>query len=757
MKKRLILTLVVVAAFFAGYGGMVLAYPGNGVHDRAANRGYFTNSLDGGGWEVLNRSCANSGEFGPYNYNNLNNWCNAVPRDLNDTGELKSFIRGRLANGVPNGSHGFGSGSYGDTRARTGAAFIVNTMLGKSIPDRQQSPSAAMLAEWEGRIDEYANAGLISWSENYNFNINSYFQGTDNSPSPNDDAFFDESNDGLAIIFRNLSGGIEYVLRRECGNPVGYDGVGDLTPLQDFTVTGFTTVNGSTSDITVNPGAAVQFRHYVRNDGPTSTNPTPISWVAQNMPSQAAVGGPLSSGTYFAGEQKEVLVEPGFTVPNGTPAGTQYCRRVGWDPVNDNGVRDGRGATRCATVAQAYNLVPVVSAPTGLTAQDGDTVTFNFTIDNTGTNDSPSVNCSISGTQPAGIPGPPGTSCPRVFIWNDPAPTQVATQSFTVSGQPPGSQICRTLTVNPASATVPSRPSAQVCVTIVKTPYVHFMGGDVWAGGGFEQANGTCTTNNARITTSSRPLGGTDYAGSSVEYAAYALGAITRFGSASKALVQGAPAGPTTLARALTFSNTNAVPGNLAAPQHCINNYYADYATVTQTCPATVNVGAAPANPCRRTGDLAITGGTMPGGSQQIYLVTGNVNITGNINYPATYTSVSNIPSLIVIANGQIRVNGSVTNLNGMYVSGGTFFTCQEKPPLPTATCNTSLSLDGAVIARYLDLYRTAGAEGATVTQRQTPAETIKLAPEIFLRNALNPNTTSVIRTSQLRELPPRF
>ncbi|HSE29014.1 MAG TPA: hypothetical protein VLA77_00310 [Candidatus Saccharimonadales bacterium] len=757
MSKKLILTAAVIGAFFIGYGGMVLAYPAGGIQGRAEHRGYFTNSLDTAGWEVLNQSCSTGGEYGPYNYNNGNNWCNAIPRDLNTAAELIAFIEGRLANGIPNGSYGFGSGTYGDARAKTGAAFIVHTMLGTPAAERSRPPTAAQMTEWRALVNAYASAGRISWSTNYAYNINTYYQGTDDSPSPNDDAFFDYNNDGLAILFRSSpTGTVQYAIRRECGNPVGNGNILPLPNPVDFTMNGRTTVNGSSTDITVNPGASLSFVNYLSNSGPSAT-PSSITWSAHNMPGGASISSG-NAGTFTSGQEKTAYSEPAFTVPNGTAAGTQYCRQVRWSPLNESG-GSGTGATRCATVAAAYDLVPVTGVSPSTTAQDGDTITFTFTIDNVGSNNSPSVSCTVNGTQPGGIAGPPSTSCPTTFTWNAGSPTVVATQNITISGQAPGSQICRSLTVSPATPSVGSRTSSTVCVTIVKTPYVHFMGGDVWAGGGLADSAGACTNGLAKITTSSRTLsGGAGYAGSMVEYASFSLGAVTSFGSASKALVNGAPAGPTALAKALTFSNTQAIPGNFAAPQHCIKDYAADYANVTTACPSAANVASPPTTPCKSSGMFTISTGTLPAGSKQVYIIDGNVNITGlGINYPATYTDAASIPSLVVIATGDIMVNGSVRNLSGIFISRGTFFTCQEKPPLPAATCNSDLLVDGAIIARRLDLYRTAGAEGSTVAARRAPAEIIKLSPEVFLTNALNDSSSTVITTSQVRELPPRF
>ena len=123
--KRLLLAVGIVSCFLLGYGAMARAgvYPG-----RNDFNGYFSNNYRNSGWEVLNVYCSNNNGY-VYNYNNGTSWCNAVPQNVNSAGALIAFIQDRLVNGAPNGS-------YGDPRAKTGAAFIVHTMLG--TPDRQR-------------------------------------------------------------------------------------------------------------------------------------------------------------------------------------------------------------------------------------------------------------------------------------------------------------------------------------------------------------------------------------------------------------------------------------------------------------------------------------------------------------------------------------------------------------------------------------------------------------------------------------------
>lgn len=394
--------------------------------------------------------------------------------------------------------------------------------------------------------------------------------------------------------------------------------------------------------------------------------------------------------------------------------------------------------------------------------QQGEQVTFRYRVANTGELNSSSASCSIAGTQPSGTSGPPGTNCPRVFTHGQTVDVTSSPEVITISTQSAGSQICRTLTATPGSSSGGTATSGQQCVVVAKTPYVHFKGGDIWVGGGFAGSDGACTTNsNANVVTSSSQ---SSSAGSAVEYASFVLGTVTRFGSGNKALYSSADFSD--LGRRLSFSNNTTTIGRFGAAQHCIDDRSADYVAAPPINGA-INLQDQPDNgKWHATGDLTIYG-TLPAGYRQVYLVDGNVTINDAggsndfIRYKSastanpSYNNTNEIPSLVVIAKGDIRIDAAVTDIAGIFISRGTFYTCYPKPSPPTAsTCAKQLTINGSVIASTLDLYRTYGASGSTVAARQVPAEIFNLSPEIFLNNVLN---TDAISTSDFRELPPRF
>jgi hypothetical protein len=295
--------------------------------------------------------------------------------------------------------------------------------------------------------------------------------------------------------------------------------------------------------------------------------------------------------------------------------------------------------------------------------------------------------------------------------------------------------------------------TATACVVISKTPYVHFQGNDVWAGGGFPDVNAACNTS-SKITTVANILSDGSVAGSGVEYGAFALGQITNFGSAGRAIANPASA----FGKMLTFSNVDSANlGFYAAAQHCINNYVSNYSGTP------VTAMGSPVDVNRASGTWHISGahtfhGNVPVGSMQVYLVEGDVTIDGDIKYADSYSDPSQIPSLVIIAMGNILVRDNVQQVDGLFVARGDFNTCSNAPAtLSVSTCSQQLTVNGAVIASTLTLLRTYGAEGGNDTVRKVPAEVFNFNPEMYLHSALNGNSTGVFKTVDQKDLPPRY
>jgi hypothetical protein len=288
---------------------------------------------------------------------------------------------------------------------------------------------------------------------------------------------------------------------------------------------------------------------------------------------------------------------------------------------------------------------------------------------------------------------------------------------------------------------------------------VHFTGGDVWAGGGFASVVPACNTS-AKITTAapSATLSDSTNAGSGSAYAAFALDKITNFGSASYALVGGA-------GDAWTFGNIDTANlGFFGAPAHCITDFSGLYGSPTSLPGGSiVNVATMGSGVWHTTGSLTIHG-TMPAGADQVYIVDGDLEIDADLKYPATFTSLADVPSLVIIDKHNVHAYTATQQIDGIIeVIGdgsttGVFRTCWPKPAQATvSTCPIKLTINGSVMAAGLDLFRTAGNDGGTPTLRKIPAEQFNLSPEVYITNALNSSSTQKITTSNVRELSPRF
>ena len=718
--KRIALIVASACAFLLGYGAAAQAWPG--VPDRTAYRGYFSNVYDDHGDQVIQ--------------NGFPGWVNSVDTFI-------GFLRDKLYNG--------------SARDRVGAAFIIQTMLAEPW-NRNRPPTADQMADWESRVR--ASAPRITWSANFSFTGNSYWQGNGSGSNPNDDAFYNESGTRISIIFRDTSGRVVYVLKRDCGNPLTNGYMPGLE--ENWAATGYTLLDYGTAA----PGETVNFWHYVWNYGLTGAR---IWWAPFDGPSGAPTGLPgANNSNFIPGQQTANVYNETFTIPNNAAAGTKYCRLIGWDPVNSAGQRDGRGDEKCVTVVIPAKLKAAMSAnPKTMAA--GDATSFRPSISATSNASPITVQCSITRTlyPPTGGPTNLGNQ-PCVTTSGDPnivigmgASVTLRSNTYTAPDTIAiGTRVCDVITItNPTGAAYynnyPADQTATDCVTIAKSPYVQFIG-DVWAGGGFAAvAPGDCKIGaNITTVTRSRALTGDGTTpGSGTTYGAFALGKITNFGSASMARVAASGMGDN-----WTFSNINS--GNLGyfgAAQHCIPDYISSYASAPPQGAGVINVSGGVSGAWRVGGDSTFHG-TMTPGRQKVYVVTGNVTIDADLQYPPTFGSAADIPSLVIIATGNIYIRSNVTQMDGIFIARGTVYTCHPKvEPATITTCNGKLTVNGSISSNRLDLFRTAGADGSTPATQKAAAEVFNLSPEVYLKNALNLNGKTTLNTATIRELPPRF
>ncbi|HET8991441.1 MAG TPA: hypothetical protein VFN31_00190 [Candidatus Saccharimonadales bacterium] len=317
----------------------------------------------------------------------------------------------------------------------------------------------------------------------------------------------------------------------------------------------------------------------------------------------------------------------------------------------------------------------------------------------------------------------------------------------------------------PNSATVPS-PSSAGCTTIHNEPYVSFTGNDVIGNTSFndvcQQPNEsgiyTFSTNSAsNYTPPYLTTPGTG--GSASQFGAQALSFIEGFGSASFRNGSNAYPPTGTSALGLTFANntSNANPsypvdgspmgGDFGYSQNdssCEPDYFTDDKPLTSNM-ISVNSGNinnelstnnTPATPSATnpyngynyysTSPLTIGTGNgsnivINNGVKATVFVNGNVYITSNIIFkganggPNGWNTLSDIPSLYIIAKGNILIDPGVTELDGVYIAQPTNITSTNTGIIDTCSngigafspvvlygnstgCNQQLTVNGAFV-----------------------------------------------------------
>ncbi len=294
-----------------------------------------------------------------------------------------------------------------------------------------------------------------------------------------------------------------------------------------------------------------------------------------------------------------------------------------------------------------------------------------------------------------------------------------------------GDTVCLVITATPQSGTLDGsgnivtgsgNATANRCVTVANKPYVSVFGSDISAGGGFRTGASPCNQLGNIDTYTSDASG----FGSGVQFAAFALGQISKFNSASLK-TRGAALPLPRFGNGLTFSNQTAPLGQFTNSK-CIHDYFADSADVSDPVPSNPMSLNAASGDYIHNGDLTITGGMVRKARHVRIFVNGTLTITGPINFePDTpgnrRNSRTDIPSLVIVARN-IKIDQSVPNLDGVYVAqpsaaqpnGGVIYTCTNGTNVYAGNeanlfdaCKIQLVVNGSFVARHVQLLRTFG------------------------------------------------
>jgi hypothetical protein len=334
-------------------------------------------------------------------------------------------------------------------------------------------------------------------------------------------------------------------------------------------------------------------------------------------------------------------------------------------------------------------------------------------------------------------------------------------------------------------------------------PYMQSFLGDVIAGYGIKADDGSCTTQNSnvRANVGTSLTNSTEIVGSGSQAAVFARGVITGFRSAITESGQNAVPWLKTFANTPGPSGTSAQYGGNFDSSLCLENWLDDrpatpvsYSPSVELDLSTVRgtVRYSAGAPIRMFSSAPITG------SRKIF-VDGDV-IIGNdqptIVNETTWSSIYDIPSTTIVATGNIYIDDNLTSLDAVLVSEGTVFTCAptRTVALPLnnqeisgvadpsfyevgGACNTtSLTMNGAIIASSVRLWRTGGtlsralnALGTEVNSSGnqnfvnglTRSETFRLSPEVFLSPRIGDTPTNGVpgqkQFDSLISLPPAF
>ena len=514
-----------------------------------------------------------------------------------------------------------------------------------------------------------------------------------------------------------------------------------VTGTSQFTIKGKTTVTyGSTTydndtaggiTITVPIGATVVFKHYLENTG-NNTSPA-IDWRTRDTVAQTTIASGTHDGMTNNGWNQLIGTAPNnlateWYTTKQSDVGNKICRRVNYQPTSDTDSTNGyNGQPVCVQVMN-------VSCDATVTAQPGkydDSGTITVTVTKT--------SGSISGYYVTQDPNGPAT-------WSL-ANKSSQSKNYVVnnSANPPwGSQniVTYTYTINDSSGKGVNNCSAKISwpPPPPNKPYFKVTGGDVFTGGGFANADGTCDVSESQAPNysnlSSTEQEGGIYAfaasgkGASSQYAAYSLGAINgNSGSQYGFYTQG------TSKNTLSFANYNfsgndwgGLFGGSTPQAHCVPDYYDTYTKdlTSGSIPSSISSGTSETFFSNSGSTVTINDGSIGAGNTVTVFVKGNVYIKGNITYPASYSD-SSIPKFALVVLGSIYVYPNVTQLDGLYVAQpntgvpnwassstdtGNIWTCNDgsgssySAANVVSNCNQKLTFNGSVVAKQVNLWR---------------------------------------------------
>lgn len=365
-----------------------------------------------------------------------------------------------------------------------------------------------------------------------------------------------------------------------------------------------------------------------------------------------------------------------------------------------------------------------------------------------------------------------------------------------------GEQICVTVKLTPdsgysdpadmrATGSDTTGGGTTHCFTVKDGPYLRVYGNDVWAGAAFKDTNGDCKkAGTGDIRALAHPTSSTTV-GAAVEYAAYASGLISGFGTANKAY-----------GTSLTFANTPSL-GNFGADANakCVPDYFnlllpkakkdgtiSSVNSINNNTDGQYYVGNSGTRTLNKMNKIS---------GRITVLVDGDLTITDNVTYdnsPKSYGAGDNpkVPIIVFVVKGNINIENKVTQLDGIYIAlkndslapdkSGIINTCSDGidgSSLSINSCDNPLEIYGSFIAANTVYFRrtsggtnevatgqldrctnTVVGNGPDATEQKCAAEIFRFSPEAYLAEPMfdvsgsDPNN---LRIQLIKDLPPIF
>ena len=291
------------------------------------------------------------------------------------------------------------------------------------------------------------------------------------------------------------------------------------------------------------------------------------------------------------------------------------------------------------------------------------------------------------------------------------------------------------------------------CVDVAEQSYIEVVNSSVWAGGGLDPSTtGYGTSFCAPTGTGEISTARLGSVGAWAYYVAGARNAISNFGSAH---INGAAIKGTSL----TFANVGGQ--GLFGQGRCITDLTTYLSDDTGRTGISSWPGSWPgvSGQYVRNGNLSLPGRTINAGQRLTIYVNGDVTITDDIVFGNYNVSDKNqIPSLIIVATGDIDIAANVENLHGVYFARDEIDTCYNQgSALSSLVCTEHLTVVGSFIADDIQFRRTfGGVSGGNPNGGNRESEQFLFSSEMYLANhILISEVTPQLEIDQILDLPP--